>query len=279
MDIMSRLQGLNSTAVMTVAGLLMIAYGAGLLCRRILNRRYTRETAGRLAGWKGKNDAVVSFSAEDGTDHKLTTTVLATAKSGMRVGDPFPVPVVYDTRRPERAVIGRTRFFWVAHLLWVALGAGTIFLATEDFSVMLDHARSRIANFDMIDAMRTVGAILATVGIARLVRRIVFARGWQTTTGTLVAWKEVKSFGAGRGTRSLTTFYHAVVSFTAADGSTYQVVSESGSDKQSSPMGRQFPVKYNPHNPSDAFIATPYGLWGLSIICLVIGAGLLALAW
>jgi uncharacterized protein DUF3592 len=279
MEIMSRLQGFNSTAVMTVVGLLMIAYGVGRLCLQLLNRQYIRETTGQLVGWQEKNDALVSFRAEDGTEHQITTTVLATAKSGMRVGDPFPVPVVYDTRHPGRAVIGRTRFFWIAHLLWVALGAGAIFLATDDFSGMIDRVQSRLTRLDMIDAMRTAGAVFAAVGIAGLYRRTFLVRGWPTTIGKLVAWKEKKSFGAGRSGRSLTTYYYAVVSFTAVDGSPYQVISESGSSKQSAPMGHPFPVKYNPRNPSDAFIATPWGLWGLSVVCLVIGVGLLALTW
>jgi hypothetical protein len=273
-SIAEKMHSSTLVAAALAVALAMLVYGIGLLGRQILRGRFLRETTGKLVGWKKEYDAQISFHAEDGSEHQLVMTVLASAKPKMGVGQPFPMPVVYDVRHPEHASIGRIAYFWIVPFVWMLIGSGTLMFATNSLPTSI---RSWIGSIDFPEALGAVGVIMSAIGIGTLYRRIVFFFRSQQTVGKLVAWKEERKFDPrGR----LTTFYTAVVSFQGSDGSAHRVESDWGFGKKSTmPMGHPFPVRYNPTDPQDAHIATVANLWATPVLYLLIGGFILSLVF
>ena len=273
-SILNWLPGFGAHPAIVAVGLTMIAYGTGLLCLQVFRSRDLREAKGTVVGWKRENDALVSFQAEDGSQHELVTTVLATAKQNMKIGAPFPLPVIYDTRHPDAARIGRLAFGWIVPWVWGALGCGTLMMATVGPRALAEKARNRIHNLDLIDALAAVGLITTVIGMTTLIRRLAFLRRSDKAGGKLIGWKDEKR-AAGRSWR---TFYRPIVSFEAADGSVHTVMPDwAGGTKSETAIGRPYPVRYDPHDPADAYIATAANLWAMPVVLLLIGGFLLAL--
>jgi hypothetical protein len=62
------------------------------------------------------------------------------------------------------------------------------------------------------------------------------------------------------------TFYTPVFAFTAKDGQTYTVASDTGSNSPSFAPGQRVPVRYNPGAPNAAKIATVGQLWRFPLV-------------
>lgn len=268
-----------TTTVTLAAASAPLVLGSALLCRHILRRRFLHETTGRLVGWKQEFDALVSFHGEDGSQHQLVTTVLAAAKPNMEIGQPFPTPVVYDARHPERARIGRMSYLWIAPFVWLVIGSCALALTShgrmaDSVGRTIDGIERRIARIDMADALGALGFVMATLGTGMLIRRIVFFRRSRKTLGKLVGWKEERKWIQHR----LVTFRSAVVSFQAPDGSMHEVVSDwATGTKARVRIGHSFPVRYNPRDPREAHVSTMANLWAKPLVFLLIGGVLLHL--
>ena len=80
-----------------------------------------------------------------------------------------------------------------------------------------------------------------------------------TASGAVVSIRAVPDQGNS-------TFYTPVFAFTASDGHTYTVASDTGSNTPSFAPGQQVPVRYNPSAPTAAKIAIAGQLWRFPLV-------------
>ena len=125
------------------------------------------------------------------------------------------------------------------------------------------------------------GAILALVGLWRLIFNLRFIARTTLTEGKLAKW-EITEPGkvGGPDSKDGRRSYRPVVAFRAADGSEHRATGSMYRQAYHAPdSGRAFAVRYVASNPEDARVVTftdfwlfPLGLLGVGIVCLVIAA-------
>jgi len=115
------------------------------------------------------------------------------------------------------------------------------------------------------------GGGITGLGVWILYQQITFFGRSQLAFGKLIAWNEAPRIGNG-GT-PVGSYYYAVVAFETTDGTEHQVTSATGSyPKPKTPLGKKFPVRYNPENPEEARLDTLFDYWGPAVLILILGA-------
>lgn len=125
------------------------------------------------------------------------------------------------------------------------------------------------------------GAILALVGLWRIIFNLRFLARTTLTEGKLAKWETTEPGKVGgpdsrNGRRS----YRPIVAFRAADGSEHRATGSMYRQAYHAPnSAAAFPVRYDTSNPADARVVTftdfwlyPLGLLGGGIMCLIIAA-------
>jgi hypothetical protein len=129
-------------------------------------------------------------------------------------------------------------------------------------------------------AFGSFGLILLIVGIAQSYVSIQFLLHSIRVTGRLVRWDKSSGNIGSDGDDIRGRTYRAVVSFKVPDGSEHRVngrVWSRSTHKPSLPIGSPFPVRYDPHNPQEARLATLMDFWFLPVACVVFGVLLMAI--
>ena len=131
-------------------------------------------------------------------------------------------------------------------------------------------------------AFGAFGLIIAVFGAVRLYSCVTFYRRSVGVAGRLVDWETAHPWTVGGPSNSGgRDSFRAVVAFAAGDGSEHRVKSalwRQAYHKPKIPMGSPFPVRYDPHNPGDARIATLMEYWFIPLLSVAVGGMLMAIA-
>jgi hypothetical protein len=122
-----------------------------------------------------------------------------------------------------------------------------------------------------------IGLFAGTCGIV-----VGLASGTYTTwflAHSSAAQGTVVSIRAVHNDQENSVLYTPVFTFTARDGQTYTVASDTGSNTSSFAPGQQVPVRYNVSQPTTAKIATLGQLWRSPLVFGSTGVILTALGW
>lgn len=107
-------------------------------------------------------------------------------------------------------------------------------------------------------------ALLAGAGYAYYYSRS-FIDNARTAAGTITGLHYHES------SRNKGGSYYPTVQFTAQDGKSYTVTSNSGSNPASYDVGEQVKVYYNPEDPTDILLPDFFSMWGVTLILGFIG--------
>jgi hypothetical protein len=122
------------------------------------------------------------------------------------------------------------------------------------------------------------GVIFLAIGIVLLRCEAVFARTAVEAQGVVVGHERRRVHRRTSRGRRGRAYDFPVVRYTTHEGQEVQFESSFGTSPRFAPAGQQVQVLYNPADPSDARIASGCMRYGLPLVFVIIGLGMLLLA-